>query len=181
MKQNNFFTFHEQSNIPLFNTKILFSKLYLYSPEKFYLLFKLSLNQYNINLRPSLNYSNHDESILELAQPSFKFVFETKLNNMFALPTLQHHLSAFKNEEYQALITLGVMKIDPSISSEFKLIINEYNEIHGTNIIHLDFTYSFIIEKFFGIIHKDDPFYDIVTEYKNFCISMELICDPFPQ
>ena len=181
MNINNFFSYHEEEDIPLYNTKILFSKLYNYSPQKFYNFLNLFTKNNTLDLSPNIKFSNSSESILNLYQPSFKIIFATNLNNMFALPLLTNYLSSFNKEDYKILATLGALKINYSILDEFKNIIKNYNKENDINIMHLDLTYSIIIKDLFKIIGKEEPFYDIINEYKDFCISKNLINDIYSQ
>lgn len=184
MKTEHFQRYHEKENLPLVNTALLLRKLYSYSPQKFYNLLNNLSKSKNISLGPNLEFreyvDNYSESMLTFSQPSFKISIETNLNNMFVVPMFSKHLNVFSDEKLQLLITLGSQKLAPSIYNSLKNTILQYNKQNNTKIIHSDLTYNTLILEIKAVLSKYDEFLDILEDYKNYCISQDLIKLQYP-
>ena len=113
MKIHYFQRYHTKENVSTANTMLLLSRLYQYSPDRFFLFLKQlcypdSADPFEPEIAFEIQEKNED-SIPDaiISQRSFKIVVETKLSDWFHEDQLLHHLSSFQNEEYKVLLTLA--------------------------------------------------------------------------
>ena len=107
-----------KENVATANTMLLFSRLYSYSPNKFFDFLKsLHSESFNNDFEPEIKFLNQEKgkkSVPDatITQKSFKIVIEVKMVDWFYNTQLKNHLEVFQNEDYKILLT---------ISSEYKI------------------------------------------------------------
>ena len=110
MKIHYFQRYHAKENVATANTMLLLSRLYSYSPDKF---FKLLNSKYLSEIfNPEIIFTLQEKSIDSIpdaiiTQESFKIVVETKMSDWFYEDQLMRHLNSFKNESCKIIITLA--------------------------------------------------------------------------
>ena len=118
MKVHYFQRYHFKEDVSTANAMLLLSRLYTYSPEKFYHLLKMMFIQDPFDPEISFDmqkYNGASRPDAVISQPAFKIVVETKLSDWFYSDQLIRHLESFKNEDYNSTI------------EEIMSIIKEYN------------------------------------------------------
>lgn len=113
-----------------------------------------------------------------IAQPSYKIVIETKLNNGFYERQLKGHLSSFSNEEYQLLLTVDPNLFPTNLANNIKNDIKEFNKENSTNIKHLHMTFKDIINSLEDILSPFDvALKELISDYRRYCIEENLIAN----
>ena len=117
MKIHYFQRYHQKENVATANTMLLLSRLYAYSPAKFFRLLKE--NFFSESFEPELTFrlqEKGENSVLDAAimQESFKIAVETKLSDWFYAQQLENHLQAFGNQTYRVLMTICLLYTSPS-------------------------------------------------------------------
>ena len=170
--------YHSQENVSTANTMLLFSRLYNYSPSKFYNLLQYILEEeyeaLNFELSIKLQKRSKD-SVPDavISQPNFKIIIETKLYNNFGTKQLEHHLSSFQNDGEKILLTLDPQELKKEKKEEIKNMVKTKNP----NVKHIHLTFEKLIGFIKNIIDSNDDFSDIVEDYENYCYESGLISD----
>jgi len=183
MKIHYFQRYHKGEDVATANTMLLLSRLYSYSPNKFFQFLK---EQYfgDIVFEPELSFVLQDkseESVPDatITQPSFKLVIETKLTDWFYQDQLIRHLSKFKNEEYKVLITLSSEFMEQKKKEMVNQAIAEYNIEHQTHIIHVNTTFESLAQGVQEVItDRDFEMQDVLDDYLDYCHTDNLIVIP---
>ena len=143
MKIHYFQRYHAKENVATANTMLLLSRLYSYSPDKFFKFFKL-LNSEHLSavFNPEIIFTLQEKSIdsipdATITQESFKIVVETKMSDWFYEDQLIRHLNSFKNETYKFMITLAPELMDEDKKENFEKILKEYNQKQNSPVIHI--------------------------------------------
>ena len=185
MKAHHFQRYHSKETIPTANTLLLLSKLYAYSPDKFFRFLKSSLLPADCNPEP--DFTLHDETTYcqpaaTLLQPSYRISVETKLNNLFVLPVLHKHFEVFRDEQYQILLTLGSSPLSKDIALELQKTLYSYNQENSKRILHKDMTFAALLEAVGNVLTEADrSFYEVLKDYQNYLISEHLVEIDYPQ
>lgn len=183
MKIHYFQRYHKGEDVATANTMLLLSRLYAYSPNKFFQFLKEQFFG-DIVFEPELSFVLQDkseESVPDatITQPSFKLVVETKLIDTFYQDQLIRHLSKFKNEEYKVLITLSSELMEQKKKELVDKAIVEYNEKHKTHIIHVNTTFKFLAQGVQDVItERDYEMQDVLDDYLDYCHNDKLIVIP---
>ena len=150
MKIHYFQRYHAKENVATANTMLLLSRLYSYSPDKFFRFFKL-LNSEHLSavFNPEIIFTLQEKSIdsipdATITQESFKIVVETKMSDWFYEDQLIRHLNSFKNETYKFMITLAPELMDEDKKENFEKILKEYNQKQNSPVIHINTTFETI-------------------------------------
>lgn len=113
MKIHYFQRYHQGEDVATANTMLLLSRLYQYSPDKFY-LFLQSICALNAvwDFNPGLSFNlqqNAPKSRLDavIVQQSFKVAVETKLSDWFHADQIQNHLEVFWRRAVQGADDFG--------------------------------------------------------------------------
>ena len=183
MKIHYFQRYHKGEDVATANTMLLLSRLYSYSPNKFFQFLK---EQYfgDIRFEPELTFLLQDkgeESVpnATITQPSFKIVIETKMTDWFYKDQLLRHLSKFKNEEYKVLITLSSELMDGKKKEEIDKAITYYNADRQMHIIHVNTTFELLAKGIQDVItDRDYEMQDVLDDYLDYCHNDKLIVIP---
>lgn len=180
MKIHYFQRYHKGEDVATANTMLLLSRLYSYSPNKFFQFLK---DEYfsDVRFEPELAFVLQDkgkDSVPDatVTQPSFKLVVETKLTDWFKNKQLINHLSKFHNEEYKVLITISSELMDAKKKEKFEQELKKYNSEHKTNILHTNTTFELLAQAVQSVLtDRDYEMQDVLDDYLDYCHSDKLI------
>lgn len=181
MKIHFFQRYHSKENVDTANAMLLLSRLYSFSPDKFF-SFISHILQEKANIKLEFNMQERIEGgttpDATIRQSSFKVVIETKLQGQFYIKQLIGHLGSFKNEDYKVLMTLDPKKMSAKFKSTIDREILDYNVQFNSNIIHHHLTFEELINKIYEIIdERDYDMQDVLEDYRDYCYSGGLISD----
>lgn len=177
MKNIHYFQrYHKPEDVHTANAMLLLSRLYHFSPNKFYDFIKPLFKQ-NGEVDLTLQIGTQDKKgktntipDAVILQESFKIVVETKLANNFSLSQLKGHLEDFNDEHNKLLLTLDCEEISDELHNK----INELCEDKG--IIYTHLTFETLIDKIREQIDdKDYDFFDVIDDYEAYCIEDGLL------
>lgn len=169
--------YHTKENVATANTLLLLSRLYYYSPAKFYrfLQHKILDGNTNLELYFQSQYKSSD-SVPDavIIQPGFKILIETKVESNIDIEQLINHIKNFnENDNYKILITLN--KEDKLKDKNEKKL---QDTVKDKNIITKHFSFSKIIESVRDILDEHDyEMIDILDDYSEYCTHDNLIND----
>lgn len=159
MKIHYFQRYHAKENVATANTMLLLSRLYSYSPDKF---FKFLNSEYlSEKFNPEIVFTLQEKSIdsvpdATITQDSFKIVVETKMLDWFYEKQLVRHLNSFKNETYKFMITLAPELMAKDKKENFEKILNVYNQKQITPVIHVNTTFETIANAIGEVLDERD-------------------------
>lgn len=179
MKIHFFQRYHSKENVDTANAMLLLSRLYSYSPNKFYsFLGSILPENANIELAFKMQEKIKDGTIPDatITQPSFKVVVETKLHGQFGIKQLTGHLSSFKSEDYKVLITLDPKTINSKLKATLDKEIISYNSQFNSNVVHHHLTFEELSNRIYEVIdERDYEMHDVLEDYREYCYTSELI------
>ncbi len=179
MKVHYFQRYHQKENVATANTMLLLSRLYQYSPDKFYHC--LGVLAGNASFSPQMDFrlqEKNKNSVPDatISQESFKIVVETKTSEWFYKDQLIRHLESFGNEQYKILLTIAPVLMDKVKMQDFMASLNTYNEQKPTPILHINSTFENIASFVQGELdERDYEMQDILDDYIDCCNSAGLI------
>lgn len=179
MKIHYFQRYHEKENTATANTMLLLSRLYSFSPEKFFLFLRLSY--FSDSFNPEIEFTlqeKSEESIPDatIAQESFKIVVETKMSQLFCEEQLMRHLKAFNDEKYKVMITLAPELMAEDKKKAFEARLNKYNEEQGYKVIHKNTTFEQLANAIQEVIDdRDYEIQNVLDDYLEYCYNDGLI------
>ena len=179
MKIHYFQRYYSKENVATANTMLLLSRLYHYSPSKFYTLLKDLF--FSNAFDPEISFNLQEKatnSVLDAAitQDSFKIAVEAKMSDWFYTDQLTRHLEAFHDEHYKVLLTVAPVLMAQSKVDEFKIELDEYNSKVSTPIIHINTTFEKIANAVEDIIdERDYEMQEVMDDYMEYCCSNGLI------
>ncbi len=184
MQTHYFQRYHSKENVDTANTTLLLSRLYLYSPRKFFAFLNQviceSVQDFDVELKFLLQEKSTD-SVLDasIAQESFKIAVETKLYNNFSVNQLKRHLHALCGYKYQILITLDPDNISHDLQNNITSSVQNFNIEHNCNIVHIHLTFKDVVEKIHLVLdeQRDLEMLDILNDYAQYCNDSGLISD----
>ena len=169
-----------QENVATANTMLLPSRLYLYSPIKFFKL--LTSHYFSASFNPEIIFDLQSRSLdsipdATITQDSFKIVVETKMNNCFREDQLIRHLNAFNGENSKVLITLAPKPMCDNKKSSFEKMLNDYNKDQMHPITHINTTFEEMANAVKEMLDEDRDYemMDIVEDYLDYCYNDGLI------
>lgn len=169
--------YHTKENVATANTLLLLSRLYYYSPAKFYRFIQHKILDGNTNLElyfQSQYKSSDSVPDAVIIQPVFKILIETKVESNIDIEQLINYIKSFnENDNYKILITLNKEDKLKDINAQ-KL----QNAVKDKNIITKHFSFSKIIECVRDILDEHDyEMIDILDDYSEYCTHDNLIND----
>ena len=153
MKIHYFQRYHAKENVATANTMLLLSRLYSYSPDKFFKFFKFLNSEYlSEKFNPEIVFTLQEKSIdsvpdATITQDSFKIVVETKMSDWFYEKQLVRHLNSFKNEIYNQKQITPVMHVNTT----FETIANAIGEA----LDERDYEIRAILDDYWEYCYKD--------------------------
>jgi len=179
MKIHYFQRYHSKENVATANTMLLLSRLYSYSPEKFFNMLKSEFffdgfnPEITITLQKKNKMSIPDATI---SQESFKIVVETKMSDWFYSDQLLRHLESFSDEKHKVLLTIAPEPMDKEKRLAFEKTLAEYNSKQDTNILHVNTTFEQLADAFNNAIDEHDyEMQDVLKDYLSYCFEDGLI------
>ena len=184
MKIHYFQRYHQGEDVATANTMLLLSRLYQYSPDKFY-LFLQSICAPNAvwDFNPGLSFNlqqNAPKSRLDavIVQQSFKVAVETKLSDWFHADQIQNHLEVFGEERYKVLMTLAPVHMASDKMEAVARAIAAHQEKNGYElpIIHVNITFGEIVSAYHDVLDdRDYEMLDILEDYLEYCYHDRLM------
>ncbi|WP_455581858.1 hypothetical protein [Dysosmobacter sp.] len=179
MKIHYFQRYHGKENVATANTLLLLSRLYAYSPDKFFRFLKASV--FSDNIEPEIVFQlqeKSDESVPDatITQAGFKIVVETKLHGQFSVDQLKRHLTAFSGEKYQVLMTLDPQPMNQKTAEAFAACLMEYHRRAERPISHINTTFEKMISDIREVLDdRDYEMLEVVSDYEEYCYDSDLI------
>ena len=182
MKIHYFQRYHAKENVATANTMLLLSRLYSYSPDKFFKFFKLlNLEYLSEVFNPEIIFTLQEKSIdsvpdATITQDSFKIVVETKISDWFYEKQLVRHLNSFKNETYKFMITIAPELMAKDKKESFEKTLNLYNQKQITPVMHVNTTFETIANAIGEVLdERDYEIRAILDDYWEYCYKDGLI------
>ena len=182
MKIHYFQRYHEKENVATANTMLLLSRLYTYSPHKFFVLLKTTL--FENGFEPEMIFriqEKNPDSIPDatITQDSFKLAVETKLADTFDLDQLKRHLKSFGDEKCKVLITLAPQRMNHKQFHEFEDELKQYNLGRETSPVrHVNMTFSELADAVHDTLNeRDDEMQEVLDDYLDYCRESGLLPD----
>lgn len=182
MKVHYFQRYHSKENVATANTMLLLSRLYSYSPEKFFKLLKSEI--FSDIFEPEMTFrmqERNKNSVPDatITQEGFKIVVEAKMTDWFYEDQLIRHLSAFGDEKHKVLVTIAPKFMEEGKKRSFEKQLKEYNESQKYRVIHLNTTFEELTNMIQSVlVDKDDEMKNVIEDYIEFCYQSELILVP---
>ena len=182
MKIHYFQRYHAKENVATANTMLLLSRLYSYSPDKFFNFFKFLNSEYlSEKFNPEIVFTLQEKSIdsvpdATITQESFKIIVETKMSDWFYEDQLIRHLNSFKNESYKFMITLAPELMAEDKKESFEKTLTEYNQKQNSKVIHINTTFEAIANAIGEVLdERDYEIRAILDDYWEYCYKDGLI------
>lgn len=180
MKVHYFQRYHFKEDVSTANAMLLLSRLYTYSPEKFYHLLKMMFIQDPFEPEISFDmqkYNGASRPDAVISQPAFKIVVETKLSDWFYSDQLIRHLESFKNEDYKVLVSLAPEPMDENKLEEVNRKISEYNKKKNSQpIVHVNMTFKALADAVRDTLQEYEyEMCSVVDDYLDCCYTDGLI------
>ena len=167
--------YHTKENMHTANAMLLLSRLYYYSPNKFYDFLQYLFGEEDVDFKVQIKTqlkAGKKETVPDagISQDSFKIVVETKLYNNFGIDQLKGHIDSFRDENHKLLLTLDCEEL---IDQE-KAIIKDICKDKKVQHVHL--TFASLIEYISEYIDdRDIEFQDILDDYGEYCDECGLL------
>ena len=185
MEIHYFQRYHTKENVDTSNTMLMLSRLYNYSPDKFfsmlneYLFESTDTPEIKFNLQETGKGSVPDAVI---SQKSFKIVVETKLDNKFREEQLLNHLNSFGREEMKVLLTVDPRPMDADFKAKFEAKLKQFNkenqEMLFGPIKHCNLTFKQLLQMMSDVIDsRDSEMVSVLQDYSRYCYEQKLIPD----
>ena len=179
MKIHYFQRYHAKENVATANTMLLLSRLYSYSPDKFFRFLKTEY--FSDSFNPEIIFTLQEKSVesipdATITQEGFKIVVETKMLNWFDEDQLLRHLKSFGDEKYKVILTLApeLMEEDKKVAFEEKL--KKYNQQQMHSVIHINTTFEKMANAISDVLDdRDYEIQDVLEDYLNYCYTDGLI------
>lgn len=179
MKLHYFQRYHGKENVATANTMLLLSRLYHYSPSKFYYFLKSEF--FLDSFEPEIVFTLQEKSKTSIpdatiTQESFKVIVETKLSDWFNKVQLLKHLEAFTGETIKVLITIAPELMDQNKKDDFEKELKLYNASQKSKVIHINTTFEGIANAMKGVIDDNDlEIQEVLDDYLEYCYHDNLI------
>ena len=185
MQIHYFQRYHEKENVATANTMLLLSRLYSYSPNKFFRLLKDKYFSDSFNPEIIIDLQTKSEASVPdatITQESFKIVVETKIPNRFNTDQLLRHLQSFGDEKYKVLLTLASAPMPENTKISFDSMIDNYN--NNTNqtfpVSHVNKTFEEIANDIEELLDdRDYEMQDVLEDYIDYCCRDGLITSSY--
>lgn len=185
MEIHYFQRYYTKENVDTSNTMLMLSRLYNYSPDKFFGM----LNEYLFESTdsPEIKFSLQETgkgSVPDavIFQKSFKIVVETKLDNKFREEQLVKHLNSFGNEEIKVLLTVDPRPMDKDFKAEFENKLKQFNKENQEKLSgpvkHCNITFKKLLQMMEDVVDsRDSEMVAVLQDYSRYCYEHKLIPD----
>lgn len=174
MRIHYFQRYHQKENVATANTMLLLSRLYQYSPDKFYRALKELAGLDDLEPEPVFTIQEKNKDSVPdatIAQAGFKVVVETKLGPLFNLEQLKKHLEAFWPEaQTRILLTLAPQPMESGQLAKFGELLAQCNQSARRPVLHVNRTFSDIIRQVVDVLDdRDYEMLEVLEDYQDFC------------
>ena len=182
MKIHYFQRYHEKENVATANTMLLLSRLYTYSPHKFFAFLKMQLAENDFEPELSFHIQEKSQNSVPdamITQESFKVVVETKMSDWFYTDQLMRHLNAFDEEKQKVLITLAPQHMNEEKKNAFEKELKQYNqEKSAFPVRHVNTTFAELADAVRDVLdERDYEMQEVLADYLDYCREDGLIPD----
>lgn len=174
MRIHYFQRYHQKENVATANTMLLLSRLYQYSPDKFYRMLGALMELDEFEPSPVFTIQEKDELSVPdatISQEGFKVVVETKLGDTFNLNQLENHLAAFTDEvANKVLVTLAPRPMREAQREGFRETLARHNQTVRHPVRHVNTTFGKIIDACADVLdERDYEMRDVLDDFREFC------------
>lgn len=179
MRIHYFQRYHQKENVATANTMLLLSRLYSYSPNKFFRFLKSEF--FMDSFEPEIVFNLQEKSVdsvpdATITQEGFKIVIETKMTDWFYSSQLINHLKSFRDEKKKLLITLSSELMEKTKLEDFNKELKEYNKTQKYPVMHINTTFELMANAIEDVIDdRDYEIKDILDDYRDYCYKDGLI------
>ncbi|ERT59324.1 hypothetical protein J2S72_000778 [Peptoniphilus koenoeneniae] len=179
MRIHYFQRYHQKENVATANTMLLLSRLYSYSPNKFFRFLKSEF--FMDSFEPEIVFNLQEKSVdsipdATITQEGFKIVVETKMTDWFYSSQLMNHLKSFKDEKKKLLITLSSELMEKTKLDDFNEQLKDYNKTQKYPVMHINTTFELMANAIEDVIDdRDYEIKDILDDYRDYCYKDGLI------
>lgn len=179
MRIHYFQRYHQKENVATANTMLLLSRLYSYSPNKFFKFLKSEF--FMDSFDPEIVFNLQEKSVdsvpdATITQEGFKIVIETKMTDWFYSSQLINHLKSFRDEKKKLLITLSSELMEKTKLEDFNKELKEYNKTQKYPVMHINTTFELMSNAIEDVIDdRDYEIKDILDDYRDYCYKDGLI------
>ena len=181
MEIHYFQRYHAKENVATANTMLLLSRLYHYSPDKFYKLLKSVFFADGFQPEPVFKLQEKSRKSVPdatLTQEGFKIVVEAKMSDWFYFDQLERHLDSFKDEKNKVLITIAPVFMDDKKKEKFDAQLDGYNKKKECSVRHVNTTFKFLADGVRSVLNdRDYEMLDVLEDYRNYCYNDKLIVE----
>ncbi len=181
MKVHYFQRYKQKENVVRSNTILLLSRLYHYSPDKFFRFLKECIFIDDGQFEPEIQFALQEKvknTVPDaiITQDSFKVIVETKLSDWFYTEQLQGHLEGFNSEKTKAMMTLAPEILTSDKIDQITKTIDNYCQLHSVKIWYIHRTFRQLIDSISQIIDdRDFEMQDILNDYIDLCYEEGLL------
>jgi len=181
MKIHYFQRYHSKENVHTSNAMLLLSRLYQYSPSKFF-DFICNILPDNADIQLAFNIqekiSGGTVPDATIGQASFKVAIEAKLDGSFTISQLRGHIGTFSREDYKVLLTLDPSPIKAKFKMQIDKMLAEHNQNKNDYVTHKHLTFEEIVNQVSDAIDdRDRDMQDVLNDYREYCYSSGLIAN----
>lgn len=174
MRIHYFQRYHQKENVATANTMLLLSRLYQYSPDKFYEMLGSLMELDEFEPSPVFTIQEKDELSVPdatISQEGFKIVVETKLGESFSLDQLENHLAAFTDETAnKVLVTLAPRPMKEAQLERFREVLARHNRSTRHPVKHVNSTFAKVIDACADVLdERDYDMKDVLDDFREFC------------
>lgn len=179
MKIHYFQRYHGKENVATANTMLLLSRLYTYSPDKFFRFLKSEV--FSGAFEPEIVFTLQEKSVdsvpdATIMQEGFKIVVETKLTDWFHSDQLMNHLKAFGDAKHKVLISLSSEPMSEKKIKYFEEQLKKYNEKQTSPVLHFNTTFEYLANAIAEVIDdRDYEMQEVLDDYLDYCYNDNLI------
>lgn len=179
MRIHYFQRYHQKENVATANTMLLLSRLYSYSPNKFFRFLKSEFFMDSFEPEIVFNLQEKSEDSIPDAtinQEGFKIVVETKMTDWFYDSQLFNHLKSFGDVKKKLLITLSSEPMEKIKLKKFNIELEKYNKTQKYPVMHINTTFELLANAIEEVIDdRDYEIKDILDDYRDYCYTDGLI------
>lgn len=172
MRIHYFQRYHQKENVATANTMLLLSRLYSYSPTKFFMFLKSFMSNNSFEPEIKFNIQEKNKSSVPdatMIQEGFKIIVETKLTDWFYEDQLSNHLKGFGDEKYKLLLTIASEPMEENKLKKINIDIKKHNAKQKYPVFHLNTTFEELANTIGDQIDdRDYEMIDILDDYKEY-------------